>query len=248
MKLPLRKVLGKARISYEEMETVLFEVEAVINSRPLTYLYDDDVLEPLTPSYLLTGRSITQGACQATSEAVTAQSLMKRVKYLQALIQLFWTQFRSSYLAELRDHHMYQSKCKITSNKSLQVDDVVVVKDDDFAPRNTWRIARVESLVTGPDGEVRGGGLATVTKDGRRTKITRPVQKLVPLEVNSVKEKIDNAVINDPTIVDQEPNITPLDQEMPNEDGKVKRGLPDVRSKRVAATKGETIRRAKKMK
>ena len=33
---------GKARLTYEEMETVLVEAEAVINNRLLTYLYDND--------------------------------------------------------------------------------------------------------------------------------------------------------------------------------------------------------------
>ena len=52
---PLKKTLGKAKLTYEVMETVLVEVEGIINSRPVTY-YDDDVVNPLTPSHLLVGR------------------------------------------------------------------------------------------------------------------------------------------------------------------------------------------------
>ena len=51
----LKKTLGRSKLSFDELTTILVEVEAVLNSRPLTYLYSDDVEEPLTPSHLVIG-------------------------------------------------------------------------------------------------------------------------------------------------------------------------------------------------
>ena len=45
-------------LQYDEMHTAIVEIEAIINSRPLSYVSSDDTEEPLTPSHLLVGRII----------------------------------------------------------------------------------------------------------------------------------------------------------------------------------------------
>ena len=54
----LRKMIGRAHFSFDELLTALVEIEAVINPRPLSYITADDIEEPLTPSHLLVGRRI----------------------------------------------------------------------------------------------------------------------------------------------------------------------------------------------
>ena len=54
----LRKMVGQARFSYDELLTAVVEVEAIINSHPLSYILADDLEEPLTPSHLLVGRRL----------------------------------------------------------------------------------------------------------------------------------------------------------------------------------------------
>ena len=59
-----KKTVGRSTLTLEELNTVLIEIEAVINARPITYVYDDEesVSYPLTPSQLINGRQITR--CQ----------------------------------------------------------------------------------------------------------------------------------------------------------------------------------------
>ena len=49
----LRKILGSARLDYEDLVTVITEDEGTINSRPLTYIYSDDIEEPIKPAHLI---------------------------------------------------------------------------------------------------------------------------------------------------------------------------------------------------
>ncbi len=55
-KMCLRKMVGRARLQYDELATMVMEIEAVINSRPLTYLSADYLDEPLTPSHFICGK------------------------------------------------------------------------------------------------------------------------------------------------------------------------------------------------
>ena len=54
----LRKTLQTAKLTYQELETVLSEVEQIINNRPITYNYSDSEQSCLTPNHLLYGRTL----------------------------------------------------------------------------------------------------------------------------------------------------------------------------------------------
>lgn len=44
----LKKVVGNAQLTFDELLTAIVEVEATLNARPLTYVATDDVQELLT--------------------------------------------------------------------------------------------------------------------------------------------------------------------------------------------------------
>ncbi|GBN25789.1 hypothetical protein AVEN_59437-1 [Araneus ventricosus] len=54
----LKRVSGKAALNYWDLETLVIEVEAIINSLPLTYQDDEVESVPLTPAHFLIGRWI----------------------------------------------------------------------------------------------------------------------------------------------------------------------------------------------
>lgn len=101
VKRSLRKVLGKAQLSYEELLTVLTEVEGVLNSRPLTYVYSEITEEPLTPSHLVIGRRLAtlpdrDELSDDEDYEDSASKLQRRVRYLSKLLQHFWKRWSTS--------------------------------------------------------------------------------------------------------------------------------------------------------
>jgi len=177
----LKKVLGNARISLDELNTVLAEVECILNSRPLSYMSDEADGEVLTPSHLLVGhRLLTLPTGVETNlkldESDNEYVLSKRFLYLTRLLSHFWNRWRREYLTDLRETH------KLNNNKPVDISpgDVVLVHED-YTKRAQWKVAIVEELIRGKDNEVRGARIRKAGK-GKHEILNRPVQKLIPLE------------------------------------------------------------------
>jgi hypothetical protein len=180
----LKKNLGTARLSYEELLTVIIQVEGVLNSRPLTYVNEDGG-EPLTPSHLVLGKRLlsTTSSTTSTTHSENAKEVQKRKKYLETVLTHFWRRWKDDYLTQLREHHRPSQ----TQGPTINVGDVVCVKEDKL-PRQKWKIARIQQLVKGRDGKVRAAAIKVHDKGGKLTQLYRPLQKLFPIELDSSKK------------------------------------------------------------
>ena len=188
----LRKTLGNARLSYEELLTVLVEVECMLNARPLTCEYNKVHGEVLTPSHLICGRRVKSLPDEITEpdDVVNEDQCSARFKYLSTQLNHFWNRWRREYLANLREVHRPKVQNR---DRTVEVGDVVVVYKEE-KKRGEWKIRVVESLVKGKDSIVRGAKVRVVRK-GEPTHLSRPVQKLYPLEISRKGEGLsDNSV------------------------------------------------------
>lgn len=80
----LKKALGKVCLTYEELLTILTEVECILNSRPLTYLYPNDLEEPLTPSHLISSKRLLPDTTRSGADnSSTRETDTGRARYLQ---------------------------------------------------------------------------------------------------------------------------------------------------------------------
>ena len=133
LKRCLRKLIGRAKLSYEELLTSVSEVELILNSRPLTYISATDLEEPLTPSHLLTGRHILSlpdhlfdGNSEDYHPYSSRVTFKKQMKYLDTILKHFWSRWKREYLVELRENNR---QFKGIKPDHVSVGDVVIIHD-----------------------------------------------------------------------------------------------------------------------
>lgn len=99
VKTHLRRILGDVKLTYEEFSTILYQIEAVLNSRPLAPLpNDDDGIEPLTPGHFLVGKPLT---ALPESPPTGSMSLLKRWQLCKLLVNHFWKRWSLEYVTQL---------------------------------------------------------------------------------------------------------------------------------------------------
>ncbi|XP_055589653.1 uncharacterized protein LOC129741866 [Uranotaenia lowii] len=173
----LLKVLGENAVSFEDMITLLVQVENCLNSRPITALTDDPGnLQPLTPGHFLIGEPFQQLSERDYSEV--PMNRLNQSQVIQKKLQHFWDRWRTEYLTQLQGRYKrWKSPVEITVGK------LVIIKDDNLPPCR-WKMGRVEKLHPGCDGVVRVVTLKTATGPS-----TRPVEKLCILPESFQPEK-----------------------------------------------------------
>ena len=114
VKTSLHKVNGKSKLSYEELEIVLIQIESIVNSRPLTFITTEEVCEPLTSSHLIYGKqlisAINNEYIDDTTFDISSEQCSNRVKYIQKLLDHYWSRFRKEYLQELSERQRYNQR------------------------------------------------------------------------------------------------------------------------------------------
>ena len=112
VKRTLKKVMGRSCLSFVELNTLLVEVEGIVNARPLTYVHDDleGINFALTPSHLINGRRLQNTPNSSHFEIVSTQeSLTGRSRHQKRLLNQFTETWRKDYLVSLRETHAASS-------------------------------------------------------------------------------------------------------------------------------------------
>ena len=159
-----------SRLDSDSFHTLLCEVEAIINSRPLTPISNEvDDLNPLTPNHILTGRTMVNvpppGVFQ--KENVYMRKRWRRVQYLA---NLFWTRWKKEYLLLLQTRQKWNRP-----KRNLSKGDLVLLKGEN-APRCSWLMARVKETYPDKNCMVRSIRVKT-----QLSELSRPIHKVVLL-------------------------------------------------------------------
>lgn len=173
VKFHLKRVIGNTSLTYEDLSTVLTQIEGVLNSRPLSPLSSDPQdLTPLTPAHFLMGKPLI--SLPEDEVTTVAENRLSKFQHLQRMVQQFWKRWNREYISEMQT----RTKWKKQYPSLLKVGSLVVIKEDNL-PIYQWRTGRVIELHSGSDNITR---VATVQCSDRST-CKRAVSKLCVLPV-----------------------------------------------------------------
>lgn len=177
VKTHLHRILDNTKLTYEDFNTVIIQIEACLNSRPLCPLSDNpDDLEALTPGHFLIGQALVTLPHPGVEHISTNR--LSRYQVLQRMVQSFWTYWSQEYLVRLQQRPKWKQ-----AKTNLGVNQLVVIKEDNMPP-SKWVLGRILKTFPGKDNLVR-----SVEVKCKNTVVTRPIHKLCPLPIRDNLEE-----------------------------------------------------------
>lgn len=179
-KYHLTRVIGENHLTFEEFSTILCQVEACLNSRPISPLTDDPTdLNALTPGHFIIGETLI--GIPEEQQLIDKTHWKNRWEHLQSMVQNFWKRWREEYLINLINRSKWN---KLSRN--YRIGDLVVVKEDNIRPGD-WKTARIVEIFPDKENIVRSVRIMTISgfiAQGRdkgkaiRAFFNRPISKL----------------------------------------------------------------------
>lgn len=170
----LTRIIGETPLTFEEYATILCQVEAYVNSRPLCALSDDPTsLNALTPGHFIMGEAPVRLPDEEDYRD-TPENRLNRWEKIQKMMQEFWDRWQHEYLTTLTNRTKWTEV-----KRNFQVGDLVILKEDNVPPLK-WKLARVQEVFLGKDKQVRSVVVRTASGVFRR-----PIVKLALLLENN---------------------------------------------------------------
>ncbi|XP_058817596.1 uncharacterized protein LOC131680897 [Topomyia yanbarensis] len=199
------RVLGTHNLPFDEMETLLAQIECCLNSRPIVPLSDDPTdYEPLTPGHFLTGSALK--AVPDIDFNSVPYNRLRKWQQTQKIFQNIWNRWKTEYLTSLQRRTKWcDPPVQLTPNQ------LVILRDEATAPMQ-WITARITELHPGPDGVTR-----VVTVQTPTGRFTRPVSKIcilpiAPPDLASTETAALQESSTQPIIAEYHPIVVPAKQ------------------------------------
>lgn len=171
VKTHLKRVVGNASLTLNELYTVMVQIEACLNSRPLTPISSSpNDLEVLTPFHFLIGQSNKTYPEYNLSDVPVNR--LSRWQLVEKIRMHFWKRWSREYLTSLQVRTKWHKEVPSISN----VEGMMVILMEDNTPPLSWKTGRIIEAHPGNDGQVRVVTIKTI-----QGLVKRSLNKVCPL-------------------------------------------------------------------
>jgi hypothetical protein len=185
MKTHLKAAVGKTILSFEKLQTICCQVEAMLNSRPLTYVNDDPSdMEPITPAHFLIFRPMNAMPEREMPEKIIPDAyLYDRMVQIQ---QGFWNRWHREYLSQLQ-----QRNKNFRHKVDYKIGQLVLICDRDGLPPLQWPLGRITEVIKGKDELIR----MVKAVDSHGKEYFRPITKIavLPISDNTIRSALQTS-------------------------------------------------------
>ena len=149
LKHHLKRIVGNAILSHEEFLTLVTQIEAILNSRPLCPVSNDpNDLTALTPAHFLVGSSLV--ALPERDYSDISMNRLNRWQLIQKFVNILWKRWSNEYLNKLQQRPKW-SKGQVMFKEG----DIVLVKNNEHSGYLKWNLARILKVYPGKDNIIR---------------------------------------------------------------------------------------------
>ncbi|KAK6016912.1 zinc knuckle [Ostertagia ostertagi] len=189
--LALKKAVHTKSMTLWHLQTLISEIEATLNTRPITPVITNSNDEPLAlrpidlicPQFTLANVTDSNSVNHAINRLNISDShahLISHYTILRDMLDQFWNSWHRDYLHALAEKAQYKAVPRQGSKSRPKVGDVVLIKQENIN-RSAWPLAIITQLHSSSDGSVR----SVTLKTGANKTLERSINQLVPLEVNA---------------------------------------------------------------
>lgn len=171
-KYHMKRLIGTSNFTFEEFSTIMCQIEAILNSRPLSPLSSDaSDLNCLTPGHFLIGSALT--AYPERDVTLLSENRLDVFQKISHIQQSFWKRWSVEYLNRLQNRPKW-----FHEKENIKENDMIILKEDGVPPLY-WPLGRIIEAIQGPDGKVRVAKIRTA-----KGEFTRPITKLCVLPIH----------------------------------------------------------------
>jgi hypothetical protein len=169
-----------------QLQTIVLEIENILNNRPIKYVSEEREERPLTPNDFLRTRYSAEKPLAEVPNADTPHTTILRMwKQSRAILDAFWSLWHNDYLLYLRERTRSYKFRTATIHTKPKIGTMVLLREKNVK-RNNWRMGRIIQLQYSTDKEV----CSVVLELPNRRKVIRPVCDLYPLEIEQEDREI----------------------------------------------------------
>ena len=184
VKACIRKSVGRSKVTYFELLTLISDIKQSINSRPLTYIEKDEDFEIISPNSFIHPLSPPESLIldsrynTSLNETSSKDNLIQTLRTRDKLLLDAQDKWTTSYLLNMQEKakDLYQPNFQ----NNVKVNQIVMIKNP-LKTRPFWTLGRIVELFHGADNIVR----SVMVYRSDKTLQKYSIKHLYPLELSS---------------------------------------------------------------